>query len=244
MIMKIITMQKTSVTSWFTYTFNSVIYFANFNTSVFSRVVIIIISCSYRIPFIPKDPQGPDSATLMHIGSSAVVLEMIWISAPCSMCTKPSYRSSVPIPMEHDYYVKSTLPYCWVRCSSSSMACGYKTHHFKWGCEDSYSTWVKTEEKTENVVIQIGNGSVQHGLHRPCHSYLPIQQVSDAQLVMLPAHANLLCAEGYIKFTVCKTDPTTRRAFVLEQSPSGTHGTVRWSRAPQKRICLQEVLFQ
>lgn len=61
---------------------------------------------------------------------------------------------------------------------------------------------------------------------------------------MLPAHANLLCAEGYIKFTVCKTDPTTRRAFVLEQSPSGTHGTVRWSRAPQKRICLQEILFQ
>lgn len=75
--MKIITMQKTSVTSWFTYTFNSVIYFANFNTSVFSRVVIIIIPCSYRIPFIPKDPQGPDSATLMHIGSSAEVLETI-----------------------------------------------------------------------------------------------------------------------------------------------------------------------
>lgn len=211
MIMKIITMQKTSVTSWFTYTFNSVIYFANFNTSVFSRVVIIIIPCSYRIPFIPKDPQGPDSATLMHIGSSAEVLETIWISAPCSMCTKPSYKPSVPIPTEHDYYVKSSFPCCWVRCSSSSMACGYKTHHFKWGCEGRYSIWVKTEEKTENDVIQIGNGSVQPGLHLSCHSCLQIQhcQVSDAQLLIPPAHANLLCAEGYIKFTVCKTDPTT-----------------------------------
>lgn len=35
-------------------------------------------------------------------------------------------------------------------------------------------------------------------------------QVSDAQLLIPTAHANLLCAEGNIKFTVHKADPTTR----------------------------------
>jgi len=35
-------------------------------------------------------------------------------------------------------------------------------------------------------------------------------QVSDAQLLIPPAHANLLCAEGNIKFTVRQADPTTR----------------------------------
>lgn len=34
-------------------------------------------------------------------------------------------------------------------------------------------------------------------------------QVSDAQLLIPTAHANLLCAEGNIKFTVHQADPTT-----------------------------------
>lgn len=75
--MKIITMQKTSVASWFTYTFKSVIYFADFNTSVFSRVVTIIIPYSHRIPFIPKDPEGPNSAVLTHTSSPVEAPETV-----------------------------------------------------------------------------------------------------------------------------------------------------------------------
>lgn len=77
---------------------------------------------------------------------------------------------------------------------------------------------VKIAEKAENIIIQRGSDSIGQlglGLHLCCHSRLQMWHcpVSDAQSLIPPAHANLLCAEGNIKFTVHQAYPTTRHLF-------------------------------
>lgn len=90
-IMKIITMQKTSVASWFTYTFNSVIHFANFNTSVFSRVVIINNTLELQDTFHYQGSLGAWFCIPVFLLKSLKLFEQVLLAA-CE--PEPKYRSN------------------------------------------------------------------------------------------------------------------------------------------------------